>query len=337
MNYLNLSLATWDVLKSPDPKSGGYPSIKLQISEETSSFLHLFRDQSGYYHFALEASDIGKADIEDPKVNGLQVQLSFYKFETGNISQFIDLTCSITAYLVEFTEVVREICKLIFVNKERPQSAVNQIIRNWISFWAIQRKEMLSEEDQIGLICELIILNKLCEINPTNALKIWTGPLGEKHDFNLIEWNLEVKGTRNSQRVHIINGIDQLQPSKHKNLAFISFQLTTSLSECSVNLPDLIDSVIKNHLEKKPNLIVRFNELLARTGYSPVYAVEYRKFNVEIIETKLFEVDADFPKLTSSMLNEPLNTRVSSIRYEISLVGIPSTDFNEINWRHYFD
>ena len=336
MDYRKLNIETWRELDDTGDLISGYKSNWLSLNDDEESDLHIFKDKSGQYHFAVEDTEVSKLDIEDPHVNGLQVQLSSYRFENGNVSQFIDLSCSISGYLAEFTEVVREISKIVLEDKEQPLKAVNKIINNWISFWSNQRKETLSEEDQIGLICELVTLNKLCKLNPGNALKSWTGPLGEKHDFNFSKWDFEVKGTRKSQRIHTINGIDQLKPSYNKQLAFISFQLTTSANDHSVNLPELIESLIKNHFENKPDLIVRFNELLAGAGYSPVHAEEYKKFNVEVRESTFFEVGEDFPKLTSSMLNEPLNTRVSSVRYDISLEGFIGTDFENICWGDYF-
>ena len=336
MNYKELNIDTWSSLKSPDHESGGYPCTILGIHEEEPSFLHLFRDGLGHYHFAIEASGFQPKDLTDPRVNGLKIQLVDYRFHDGPISRFIDLTCNIPGYIEEFTEIVREISKAILEDKEQPLTAVNQIINNWISFWANQRKDILTEEEQVGLICELITLNKLCKINPGNALKTWIGPLGEKHDFNFSDWNFEVKGTRKSQRTHTINGIDQLTPSYNKRLVYISFQLTTSANEQSVNLPDLIGSLIKNHFENKPDMTVRFYELLAGSGYSPIHAEEYKKFNVDVIESTFFEVDEDFPKLTSNMLKEPLNKRISSIRYDISLEGIDGKDIKEINLGDYF-
>jgi hypothetical protein len=336
MDYRKLTVETWNRLDIIGDSTGGYKSCWLALSDNEESDLHIFRDKYGKYHFAVEDAKVTKTDIDDPQVNGLQFQLISYRFENGKISQFIDLTCSISGYLVEFTEVVKEVSKEILEDKQQPLYAFNKVINNWLSFWSEQKKEILNEEEQIGLICELITLNKLCEINSDYALKSWTGPLGEKHDFNFSDWNFEVKGTRKSKRTHSINGIDQLNPPYNKRLGFISFQLTTSYNEHSINLTDLIESIIKIHFDNKPNLIVKLNDLLARTGYNPIHAEEYKKFKVEVIESTFFEVDENFPKLISRMLNEPLNTRVSSLRYDISLEGVSGTYFNKLNLGEYF-
>ena len=41
-------------------------------------------------------------------------------------------------------------------------------------------------------------------------------------------------------------------------------------------------------------------------------------------------------KLTSSMLMEPLSSRITRVRYDISLEGIKGEEVNEINWGVYF-
>lgn len=338
MNYLELTAEVWSSLKAPDYESGGYPSIMLGIDESEKSFLHLFKDKNGYYHLAIEASDLQPKDIDDPGVNGLQVKVVDYRFQGGSTTRFIDLTCSIAGYIEEFTEIVREISKAILVDKEQPVNAVNQRINNWISFWANQRKEVLSEEDQIGLICELLFLKKLCALNSDKALSSWTGPLGEKHDFNFINWNFEVKGTRRKGRAHTVNGIEQLQSAYNKKLGFVSFMVSTGRDEKdnTINLPRLIEKIIHDYLKGKPNLVVRFNELLAGYGYNPIHRNEYINFNVEVNNAAFYEVDDNFPKLTINMLKEPLDNRVSKVRYEISLEGIAGLDFEEIRLGDYF-
>ena len=336
MDYRKLDIDTWNNLLKTGDLVTGYKSLWLALNDDEESNLHIFKDISGQHHFAIESIDVVKTDIEDPNVNGLKIGLYSYKFENDRISQFIDLTCNLESYLEEFTEIVKEITRCILENGDRSLSAVNQIISNWISFWANKRDEILSEENQIGLICELIVLNNLCTINPQNALKTWKGPLGEKQDFNFTDWTLEVKGTRKLKRTHIVNGLDQLKPIAKKNLAFISFQITESTNDNSINLPGLIDTVIKFHFKNKPALIIRFNELLACVGYNPVHAEEYRRFNVEILESTIYTVNDSFPKLTSDMLKEPINTNVSSVWYHISLEGVEGKNLNDINWGDYF-
>lgn len=338
MNYKKLTADKWGNLDSSGSLVSGYKSAWLSIKDNEESDLHIFKDEAGHNHLAIKAPGLRKDAIEDPGVNGLQVELARYRFGDGEVNQFVDIRCGIESYVEEFTEVVREIAHAILVDEEKPEKATKHIINNWVSFWANQRKNILSEEDQIGLICELLFLEKLCDLNSGKALSTWTGPLGEKHDFNFTDWNLEVKGTRKRGRIHTVNGIEQLQPSYNKKLGFISFMVSAGRETKgnTKNLPSLIGKITQNYLKDKPDLVVRFNELLAGNGYNPVHRNEYIKFNVEVNTATFYEVDDDFPKLTSSMLNEPLDTRVSKVRYDVSFEGITGLDFEEMSIGEYF-
>lgn len=336
MDYRKLTIETWKALNQSGNTITGYESTCLALNDNEKSDLFIFKDELGNYHLSIKTNESKNTVIEDPGVNGLHIGMYKYKIGDGEIGLFIDLKCNLSDFLEEFTEVVKEISNGIFINKGQPFSTVNQVISNWLSFWANRRKHILSEEAQIGLICELFILRKLCQINPSNALLSWTGPLGDKNDFCFTDWNIEIKGTRKSSQIHTINGIDQLTPSNDKQLGFISFIVSVTNSDTAINLPSIIESIVIDFFAKKPSLTVRFNELLAGVGYTPVHAKEYVNFSIEIIKGTLFIVDWEFPKLISGMLNIPLSTRVSSIRYDISLEGITGSDLNDIYWGDYF-
>ncbi len=186
------------------------------------------------------------------------------------------------------------------------------------------------------MICELIILKYLCKLYPAKALDSWTGPLGGNNDFCFECWNIEVKGTRNKERVHTVNGIEQLEFSSDRRLGFVSFLVSTDNIGDTTNLPTLVKLIIKDHFTEMPHLVVRFNELLVGSGYSPVHFREYSRFNVRIDKASFFEVDDEFPKLIGNMLKEPLNARISSIRYDISLDGIKCWNLDDIDWSNYF-
>lgn len=337
MNYIKLTTDTWKQLDLTGNALLGYKSIWLGINDNEDSGLHIFRDESGQYHFVIEViAEAKRNDLEDADVNGLDIISKQYRLVGKAAKFFIDIRCSISAYLEEFTEVVKEISKNILEKKKSPTESVNIVIRNWKKFWANQSKEILSENDQIGLICEISILELLIKINPVNALNSWTGPLGQKHDFNFSVWNFEVKGTRSNNHTHTINGIDQLRPSDKKSLAFISFLVSNSNNDNAISLQGIIEKIREFTLQTRPDLIIRFNELLAGAGYSPIYSEEYRKFKIDILDAVLYKVDNLFPRLISESLIEPLSNRITAVRYDLFLDGLSGKRLNEINWGNYF-
>jgi putative PD-(D/E)XK family protein DUF4420 len=332
MDYKSLSVETWNKLDSSGNKVFGYKSIWLSRNNESSK-LHIFKDEMGGFHFAIEATN--EINIEDPRINGLNLSFNQYCLGAETIKSFIDIRCDLVGYLEEFTEVIKEITRNILENNEKPSEVVIRTIRNWKSFWANKNILLLSEEQLIGLMCELKVLQRLILIHNSNALRSWTGPLLEKHDFIFTDWCFEVKGTRTIEIVHTINGIDQLKPPSNKKLGFISFLISYAGSDNSITLPSIIED-IKSSLGTRPELVIQFNDLLAETGYSPMHDEEYKKFKIEFLESNLFIVDDSFPSFTSDNLKEPLNSRITSFRYDISLEGLSGKCFDKINLGEYF-
>lgn len=336
MDYKNLNINTWNELNEAGDIVSGYYGTFLSRKEGEKSNLLIFKDERENLHFVIADDSVAKKEIPDPKVNGLTIELKKYHFQEFGVKQFIDIECSLKAYVNEFTEVIREIAEKIFARKESSIKSISDVINSWKSFWAAQIRQVLSEEYQIGLICELVVLKKLCEINPVYALSSWKGPLKEKYDFIFSDWVFEVKGTRKECPVHTINGLDQLKQPSGKNLALISFLATKSNGATSKSLQDWIEDIETTFFKSKVDLIEQFYNLLTGCGYSRVHKEEYRKVKFDIYDGKFFTVNENFPKLTSDYLKQPLDCRVSEIQYTIDLEGLSGEVFEYISFGKYF-
>lgn len=332
MNFQNLNIDIWKRLDSSGTTNVGYKGIWLGKDDESESTLHIFKDEFGYFHFAIEVSeDTNPKKIIEPKVNGLNVTLSSYLLGARMSQSFIDIRCNINDYLPEFTKVTKDICTEILLSDKAPLTAVNEIIKKWIVFWDNPNNKILSEEEQIGLLCELTILRMLSAKNPEKAINSWVGPFDERNDFMFAKTSIEVKGTRSKSRTHTINGIDQLLPFPGKDLLFVSFLVSKSDEINAISLPHTIDKLY-NILQDHPTLIIRFNELLSSTGYSPLNSEEYEAIRFLITDCQCYWVNSKFPFLSRHNLYSPLMERISSIRYDITLEGIDGISVEEIKW-----
>lgn len=336
MNYKKLSTGIWDQIGIAGDATSGYRAEYISEKENVKSNILLFQDEKKKLHFVIVADKISARDILDPKVNGLNISLKTFKLENVGVRQFIDIECNIRAYVAEYTEIIREISEDILIRSASPIKAVNEIISSWKSFWAAQIRETISEEEQIGLICELIILDSLCAINPYNALESWRGPLKEKYDYVFSKWAFEVKGTRREKHIHTIHGLDQLRPPNQKTLALISFLISKTNNESARSLQDRIEDIVGKYLMKKPQLVTRFHELLVSCGYSRIHEEEYRKARYDILEGRFYVVDDKFPKLTAESLIVPLSSRIFEIKYNINLEGLQSMGYENISLGEYF-
>lgn len=335
MDFKKLTTDTWKNLDPSGNSASGYKTTWLADGETGSSTLHIFKDETGKFHLTIEVDEnFNEKKVVDPNVNGLSVSLNHYRLDANTIKRFVDIRCNQNGYLNEFTQVTGEICLGILVKKKPPLTVINEVVTKWITFWDNQKCRILSDEQIIGLICELDLLHELCKVDPSAALNGWVGPFNERHDFVFPAWSFEVKGTRRGHRTHTINGIDQLKPFPNKSLGFVSYIFTISDGPGSVSLPVSINSIYET-LEEQPEFIVKFNELLAETGYSPVDKEQYEQLKIELLETTLFTVDDSFPCLTTDFITAPHLERISQIRYDISLEGLQGRSLKDISWQKY--
>ncbi|MBT89764.1 MAG: hypothetical protein CMN79_04655 [Spirochaetales bacterium] len=336
MYFKNLNINTWSEWDDTGDIVTGYHGRFLSQADGAESNLLIFKDEGKKLHFVIADDSVARKDIHDPKVNGLKIELKKYKFREVEIKQFIDLECSLNAYISEFTEIVKEIAERILDSNELPLKAVTEIISNWKSFWTSEKKQILSDAEQIGLICELKVLKKLCEINHVNALSSWKGPLGEKYDFIFSSWVFEVKGTSNEGHIHIINGLDQLKPPSEKNLALISFLATKTEDVKAQSVQTWIEDIEVNILKNNADVVKRFYDLLIGYGYNRIHKEEYKKTKFDIYDGNFYLVNDTFPKFTSDHLKKSLDNRISEIRYMIDLEGLPGEVFENISLDDYF-
>ena len=101
-------------------------------------------------------------------------------------------------------------------------------------------------------------------------------------------------------------------------------------------MQEVVDGFTNIIFRDKPELLVKFTELIKEAGYSPLFAEEYSKFRIEIIDALAFNVDGPFPRLVSQMLNQALSNRISSLSYDITLSGMEGEDLTNLDWATYF-
>ena len=336
MYITNLNENIWANLRSDGDSASGYYGEYLRGDSAPARRLLIFLDEDHRLHLVIAVDSVDKLKIINPKVNGLKIGIKKYRFHDSAAQQFIDLECGLAGFAGEFTEIVREISALILVDKTDPEIAVNRTVATWQAFWGAEKKQLMTDEEQIGLYCELIVLQRLCRINAASALQAWKGPLKEKHDFQFTEWSFEVKATRRDRHMHVISGIDQLDPLAGKHLALISFLISLSDNQKAVSLSGLIRTIEYGVLADQFDLVPMFNELLNKYGYNRSRQKEYDKNRYMTYGPKLFIVDKSFPKLTPDNLKQSLDGRVSDVRYTVDLQGLNGTDFNELNLGLYF-
>ena len=218
----------------------------------------------------------------------------------------------------------------IQIDHQPVERALSETLSSWSAL--IRHKTLLSDEAQIGLIGELLFLNRaVSAIGWRSASKAWQGNSKnqEEHDFVLSKSDVEIKTTRNECRIHQISSLRQLVPKPCRRLVVVSVQLTPGTGKASFSLTSLVASVLTSAVSASPNIADLVRQQLEtqrwRDEDAPHYNAQYH------LRSKMaaIPVDNKFPAIvpdTLLALGPERKARINAVRYEVNLDDLGSLD-----------
>jgi hypothetical protein len=207
-----------------------------------------------------------------------------------------------------------------------PLEAVRLELQNLAAL--LEATPLLGLERQLGLLGELIVLEKVIRRVGPSALSAWIGPRGEPHDFRLHTRELEVKTTTGTRRIHTINGTQQLIPTPGHKLFLVSVLLGPPGSDAGFSLAAQIDA-IRQLLSAVPPRNTEFETLLEACGYRPADHELYSRCFIIRRPLAVAHIDDSFPSLTSDTLAAALGekaVRIEGVQYEVNIEGLEHED-----------
>lgn len=200
-----------------------------------------------------------------------------------------------------------------------PKEAVAALL-NRVAIWRRflkNRAGKMSDEEVMGLIGELCILDRLVASTGTDAaLEAWKGPLGELHDFRLPDYRVEVKAWSNDNipRVVISN------PSQ----VFVDAACPVWIAAAQVYSHEKTGRCLAEWIEglsKKMDAAQRdvFDSLLADYGYLSAHADLYTR-PYSIGTQTFYRVTEKFPRIKP----EQIPSGISWMKYAIDINSISS-------------
>lgn len=188
----------------------------------------------------------------------------------------------------------------------------------------LAERPTLGVERQIGLLGELLFLERLTVSKGVQMLDCWVGPDAEPHDFRLDKREFEVKTTVAPKRVHIIHGGEQLVASKGCSLYLLSILLGPPGDTSSFSLASKAREVERlfaaDAARKK-----RFLDALEKAGLKKADLAQYdRKYSLRRA-LAVVPVDTKFPALTRPAIQKAIGTlsqRIESLQYAVNLEGL---------------
>lgn len=194
---------------------------------------------------------------------------------------------------------------------ERAVTLLNQQLQKWRSLFTVTAQRKLSESAQIGLLCELQTLCDLLETDGYDAFDRWTGPDGAKHDFQLVDREIECKATLVDRGLSVtINGSEQLLPSADRPL-----HLLVRKYEKTPNGQLALSEVVGALMQDERIPAEAFVSKLLQLDFSLQSIETTSEARFEEKGIWQFEVTEDFPHISPSSLPE----RVVKVAYDIDL------------------
>ncbi|MGK4923719.1 PD-(D/E)XK motif protein [Bordetella hinzii] len=230
--------------------------------------------------------------------------------------QYLDLACQKAHLNNIFTHLAEEVLDLLRDGAIQPLQACRQTLQRWRELLDREASSILSTEALCGLFGELWHLVRIAERN-AQGVSAWQGPHGARHDFTVDGVSLEVKTTaRRDEWKFRVHGLAQLEQPRDARLYLCAMRLELNGASGST-VPDLIQSVLDAGVDRRDLL-----DHLSQVGYDQRDEAHYRQLRLDVVDWRLHEVAASFPRLTSASFNPPEPpSGVSDIHYTIDLAA----------------
>ena len=306
-------LAAWDMLPRSDAAG------TLEAAEATDGLgVWLAVDHTAARHVLIEVPD--STDAPSVETRGMSMTVARHRVRNRESADYLDIACLDDAALDTFAVVAADICnELEADSKGRRVSTVAETLSRWRWFWNVSG-DSLSERDALGLFAELWFLDQWIGVSP-HSVDAWTGADGARHDFQWTDLSIEVKATcrrADGAVVHTIQHLDQLADPETGTLYLFSLRVVRDRLAANT-LPGQVDrcSAQLRGLGADRDAFLR---KVSSRGYSPanhrLHSTAYR-----ILEENLYEVGAEFPRLTGASFAAGLPVGIGDVSYKLQMAA----------------
>tara|TARA_B100000945_G_scaffold234798_1_gene190941 strand:+ start:563 stop:1540 length:978 start_codon:yes stop_codon:yes gene_type:complete len=309
-----------------------FPSEKnydrASLIEDVKMKSYIFKSINDLFTLIIESDD-NIPSINKFSLKGISLEHKPIKIKNSKLRKYLIIKPTHNKFNDLFVLLTFDILKNI--NKTNLQDVILKTINKWKYFTSDKNNELLSIDKQIGLIGELILLNKIIDDNVHN-INSWVADT-QSIDFAIKNNLIEVKTTLKDKHSHIINGLDQLKIINDKNKYILSILVKKSDIKTSdtLNLVDYIEQ-IENKIAEDPEIQDIFYSKLKKVGYNEINRAKYTEYNFIIIDKLFYQVNGNMPKITSDSFTSPLNSRINKITYNLDLDGLDCLKFEELTF-----
>lgn len=293
--------------------------------------IKIARDIRGNPHLLIPLSHEKVEAQPAPLTAGLRVLVEEYPSDSGEMIPYLVLQSIRSDVDDLFAMITQDICTHLL---EDPLKSPFQLFRERIEAWRALLSKLTPQipnlQQQLGLLGELLFLEKLVNEDFENPVGLWQGPEGARHDFISVTWAAEVKTslylTKSSIHIH---GSEQLKSNGERKLGLVLYQVERALGGTSIAklLDSLSSKLPSKQLEQR--LVSWFPDGIQKP--LPSWASE---LEVAVYASKVFPVTKDFPVIRLADLG-PKALRISRLNYELSIDGLPFESLDGQTWKSW--
>ena len=257
----------------------------------------------------------------------LKFDFSTYQINGGDFEKYL----SISPPTLELSEIFLSFIRFT-LDDIASQTSIDNVIsliiekyEDWSAFFASGGLGKDSTSKIIGLIGELLILEKVIKMFDETAISSWWGPVRHRHDFEFANSGIEVKTTINPHSNEVeIHGLKQLSPDPGRSLYLAHLKL--NLDPQGLNLSDLINRLLTSKVSK-----FELDEKVRKSGVTEDLIDSFTNFKFNGVLSRYFLVDATFPSITQENLSISKLSRISRVSYKVDLEDLVfSQDFPSV-------
>lgn len=282
---------------------------RIRVKESINYHAFWIVDALNQYGLMIQCDEDFKQPIREIKLNGIQIQLD----QSSKPNKLILLLKETNDW-----EIFLILCNdLISVMKEHDEDIIVNVMKRLERWQKLLRKstfKIMSKEEQMGLYSELKILRDylIPAYGDSAGIHGWVGALGDKQDFLLENFAIEVKSFRmTSGNTVWISSKEQLNSEKNPLYLFACALNEAKSGETIADLVNSIMGTIQNE-----NLLSEFIEKVEEYGYFP--EIPQETLSTFVLEQVTgYEVREGFPKIAM----EHVSPLIPNLKYSIDLSG----------------
>jgi hypothetical protein len=251
------------------------------------------------------------------------VSFGYRRLSVGGKQQsFLALQCLSDRVFPQFSLLADDILDALAEKPNEADSITRHTVSRWKEMLQDTKPRLLSEAQLAGLYGELLFLEQLAFHHGTWVTRAWTGPQGNRHDFEFGNASVEVKTTTNHNNMIVsFHGVRQLETTAEQPLYVVAYQVEPTPQGESI--PTLLQRIFEAGIDRLEML-----KLLEKVGYFESDAGHYAAHRFLALTAKTLAVDMEFPRITHETLPIPgILDRITAIQYSVDLGSIGEAEF----------